>query len=112
MSSVTWPSEVNSDFFDETKGFKEYAKTTEYLSGRTTAYMANSKMIRTRELSLSLTLSEYETFTDWYENDLHGVCGTFTCDTLGTGTYRFSEDFTEERSLPNIVIKMTIEEAL
>lgn len=86
-----WDSTINTRFFGFSEKPKERTKKTEYLSGRVTAYNTNTRSVMTFSCSIRLKKNELKRFWAWFNDELGGTAGVFTCAALGGKYYRFSE---------------------
>ncbi|WP_294429903.1 hypothetical protein [uncultured Treponema sp.] len=112
MTIETWPSNVNSNFFAFSEKPKDNTKKTEYLSGRVTSYQINTRNVMTFSCSLQMSKEELSSFWTWYNDELGGLSGVFSCTALGTKNYRFAE-IPEPQDTNQLfrVLSMNIEEA-
>lgn len=111
MTVTEWSAEVNTRFFAFSERPKGNTKETEYASGRVTAYNTNTRAVMTFSCSLQLTKAELSAFWKWYNDELGGRAGAFTCAALGDRHYRFS-DIPEPQDTNQLyrVLSMDIEE--
>ena len=100
----------NQKFYNGKNGYKETVTTQTFLSGRSVSFMNNEKALKTKEVYLNLTLAEVDSFWAWYNNDLGGLTGYFTCEALGSSTWRFTETPDEGEGLKTREMKFQIEE--
>ena len=91
MRITEWSKKVNSRFFAFNDKPKDNTRATEYMSGRITTYAANTRYVMQFSCSLHLTKQELADFWQWFNDDLCGCAGAFTCGALGKGYYRFAE---------------------
>lgn len=111
MTITNWSESVNSNFFGFNERPKKNTIETKYLSGRITAYQANTRNIMTFSCSLQLSKIELEAFWAWFNDELGGLSGVFTCPILGSRYYRFAEiPEPQDTNQKFRVLSMTIEE--
>lgn len=111
MTVTSWSANVNSNFFGFNDKPKDNTKKTSYLSGRITAYQANTRNVMTFSCSLQLSKEELSTFWTWFNDELGGTAGVFTCPSLGNRHYRFVEIPEPQNTNQQFrVLSMTIEE--
>lgn len=91
MTITQWSESVNSKFFAFNERPKGNTRQTDYLSGRVTAYQVNTRNVMTFSCSLQLTKEELANFWEWFNDELGGLSGVFSCAALGQGYYRFAE---------------------
>ena len=92
MTITAWPQGVNTDFFEAKAKPSDNVVTTAFLSGRTIGWQKNTRNIMTLSCSIKLRVgTELAAFWNWYNNDLGGTAGLFTCAALGQGYYRFTD---------------------
>ena len=111
MTITQWSDKVNSRFFGFNEKPKDRTKKTEYMSGRVTAYNTNTRAVMAFSCSLKLTKKELADFWEWYNDDLGGQAGVFSCPALGDKYYRFA-DIPEPQDTEQTyrVLSMSIEE--
>jgi len=113
MTTVSWPSGVNSKFFKCKGSPADNSVTTQFDGGRTVAYLKNTayKWVYSCSLKLDRLGTEADTFWSWFTDTLGGCTGHFTCSALGSGTYRFQEVPTpEDTDQRRLILNMMIEE--
>lgn len=111
MNVDTWPSTVNSKFFNGNDKPVENTETTTFLSGRKVSWQINTKKIMTYKVKLEVTKTELADFWTWYNDILGQNANAFTCPALGTATYRFvSVPEPEDTNQQKRVLSMEIEE--
>lgn len=91
MTYTSWPQNVNTKFYAHVETPKDNTIETEYSSGRKAVFLANTRFLHEITCKLSVTKTELTTFWTWYTNALGGKAGVFTCSSLGTGYYRFTD---------------------
>ena len=90
--SVNWSPNVNKKFFGYNGQPIDNYVVNENLSGRIVGYKRNSSDLFKFSCSIKLSMpEELSAFWVWFTSTLGGLTGTFTCDALGTKTYRFSD---------------------
>jgi len=112
MDFVTLDETIcNNNFYGLNNALKDNAVTIENLSGRSVSFMANSKFLEQKKLSLTLNKTEYNAFRNWFMNTLGGCSGVFFCNAIDSSKYwRFVENFEEENNQRYIEITMNIEQ--
>jgi len=111
MVVSNWPNTINKKFFGFNSKPKENTKLTQFISGRTVAYQANTKKIMTYNFSLSLNNTELAAFWTWFNDDLGQTAGAFSCDALGSNNYRFvSIPEPQDTDTNNRVLSLEVEE--
>lgn len=85
MTICEWPKNVNTKFYAQKNKIKDNVIKTENLSGRTVQFLANDKVIKTKELKLDLKNTsknqEYKNFWTWYCDTLK-IVNAFHCSSL------------------------------
>lgn len=91
MIKTQWPTAINQKFYGFNEIAKENVVLSTTLSGRTVGHKANSKSIMQYEFSVKFTKTELSLFWKWFNDVLGQTVGSFTCDALGEGYFRFTE---------------------
>lgn len=100
MTLTTWPSGINTDFFNFSQAPEDNYIIQEYASGRKSVILKNTRFRKkiTCSLSLKVKNNEYSSFWTWFTDVLGGLAGAFTCSALDSATglnsgtyYRFTE---------------------
>lgn len=113
MTVTSWPVTVNTNFYNSKAQPLNNVTQTSFLSGRTIGWQNNTRNVMSITCSLSIKVgTESQAFWDWYNDDLGGTAGIFTCAALGNGYYRFSEIPSPENTSRDFrVLNLAIEEA-
>lgn len=93
MTVVPWPDEVNTQFYAYSSKPKDNVKSSDMMSGRVVAFQLNTRALFqvTCSLRLSIKTGELARFWNWYNDELGGTAGAFTCAALGDKHYRFTD---------------------
>lgn len=116
MTYVEWPQTVNTRFFDRKNTPKPNSKKTEYISGRDTEILANTRFVFSIKCSVDLHLkNEYNDFWNWYTDELGGTAGVFKCPALkrtanSTEYFKFTNQPDESEGLVYKKILLELEE--
>ena len=82
MTYSEWPTDVNTRFYNYTTNPADNYKTTEYVSGRKSTILLNTRFIHNVKCSLRLNKTETNAFISWFEDTLGGCAGIFKCTAL------------------------------
>lgn len=98
MTICEWSENVNQKFYAQKNSLKNNTIETQNISGRTVKFLANEKILRTKELKLDLKNtsknSEYKTFWNWYKNTIQ-IVNAFHCSALDEDSETIYWQFTQ-----------------